>query len=64
LVETPAYAEDGNNDGRANTFVVHEPASLENEASNQTGDSIESYRYATRHLEDGNVMLGERDKDD
>ncbi|KAK3064702.1 hypothetical protein LTS18_004745 [Coniosporium uncinatum] len=64
LVETPVHAEDGNNDGRANTFTVHEPASLENEASDQTGDSTESCRSATRHLEDGSVMVGERNKDD
>ncbi|KAK3064659.1 hypothetical protein LTS18_005165 [Coniosporium uncinatum] len=64
LMETPVHAEDGNNHGRADPFTVNEPVPLENEASDQTGDITESCQNATRHLEDGNVMVGERNKDD
>ncbi|KAK3044815.1 hypothetical protein LTS18_000280 [Coniosporium uncinatum] len=64
LMQTPVHAEDCNNDGRADPFTVLKPVPLENEASDQTGDSTESRRNATRNLEDGNVIAGERNKDD
>ncbi|KAK3062575.1 hypothetical protein LTS18_003776 [Coniosporium uncinatum] len=64
LVETPVLAEDGNNDGRADPFTVHEPGPLENGASDQTGKSTQSCRNAARYLEDGNVMVGEPNRAD
>jgi len=62
LMETPVQAEDGNNNERADLFTVREPGPLENGASDQTGKSTQSCRNATRYLEDGNVMVGERNK--